>query len=99
MTEEPLNLDTEEAVDRLTGALIGDIDSSNEQTNGENTAADLTDAEVDDLQTCLVLTLSDAARANLHGAIDTIKNVAVEECGIPEENPTHGRPTRGQRVD
>ena len=27
MTEEPLNLDTEEAVDRLTGALIGDIDS------------------------------------------------------------------------
>ena len=41
MTEEPLNLDTEEAVDRLTGALIGDIDSSNEQTNGENTAADL----------------------------------------------------------
>ena len=92
MTEEPLNLDTEEAVDRLTGALIGDIDSSNEQTNGENTAADLTDAEVDDLQTCLVLTLSDAARANLHGAIDTIKNVAVEECGIPEETLHMGGP-------
>ena len=92
MTEEPLNLDTEEAVDRLTGALIGDIDSSNEQTNEENTAADLTEAEVDDLQTCLVLTLSDAARANLHGAIDTIKNVAVEECGIPEETLHMGGP-------
>ncbi|MBT6458627.1 MAG: MMPL family transporter, partial [Planctomycetaceae bacterium] len=92
MTEEPLNLDTEEAVDRLTGALIGDIDPQDEQTRGENNAADLTEAEVDDLQTCLVLTLSDAARANLHGAIDTIKNVAVEECGIPEETLHMGGP-------
>ena len=92
MTEEPLNLDTEEAVDRLTGALIGDIDPQDEQTRGENNAADLTEAEVDDLQTCLVLTLSDAARANLHGAIDTIKNVAVEECRIPEETLHMGGP-------
>ena len=92
MTEEPLNLDTEEAVDRLTGALIGDIDSPGEQNHGETNAADLTEAEVDDLQTCLVLTLSDAARANLHGAIDTIKNVAVEECGIPEETLHMGGP-------
>ena len=92
MTEEPLNLDTEEAVDRLTGALIGDIDSPGEQNRGETYAADLTEAEVDDLQTCLVLTLSDAARANLHGAIDTIKNVAVEECGIPEETLHMGGP-------
>ena len=92
MTEEPLNLDTEEAVDRLTGALIGDIDSPSEQNRGETNAADLTEAEVDDLQTCLVLTLSDAARANLHGAIDTIKNVAVEECGIPEETLHMGGP-------
>ncbi len=92
MTEEPLNLDTEEAVDRLTGALIGDIDSPGEQNRGETNAADLTEAEVDDLQTCLVLTLSDAARANLHGAIDTIKNVAVEECGIPEETLHMGGP-------
>ncbi len=92
MTEEPLNLETEEAVDRLTGALIGDIDPQDEQGRGENNAADLTEAEVDDLQTCLVLTLSDAARANLHGAIDTIKNVAVEECGIPEETLHMGGP-------
>ena len=92
MTEEPLNLDTEEAVDRLTGALIGDIDSPGEQNRGETYAADLTEAEVDDLVTCLVLTLSDAARANLHGAIDTIKNVAVEECGIPEETLHMGGP-------
>ena len=92
MTEEPLNLDTEEAVDRLTGALIGDIDSPGEHNSGETNATDLTEAEVDDLQTCLVLTLSDAARANLHGAIDTIKNVAVEECGIPEETLHMGGP-------
>jgi hypothetical protein len=92
MTEEPLNLDTEEAVDRLTGALIGDIDSPGEQNRGETYAADLTEAEVDDLQTCLVLTLSDEARANLHGAIDTIKDVAVEECGIPEETLHMGGP-------
>ena len=92
MTEEPLNLDPEEAVDRLTGALIGDIDSPDNQTAEDDSTDTLTEAELDDLQTCLVLTLSEAARANLHGAIDTIKNVAVEECGIPEETIHMGGP-------
>ena len=92
MTEEPLNLDPEEAVDRLTGALIGNNESTDDQIAEENSSDNLTDAELDDLQTCLVLTLSDAARANLHGAIDTIKNVAVEECGIPEETLHMGGP-------
>ncbi|HAU49791.1 MAG TPA: hypothetical protein DCW57_12000, partial [Planctomycetaceae bacterium] len=92
MTEEPLNLDPEEAVDRLTGALIGDIDSPDNQTAEDDSTDTLTEAELDDLQTCLVLTLSDAARANLHGAIDTIKIVAAEECGIPEETIHMGGP-------
>ncbi|MDP6676037.1 MAG: MMPL family transporter, partial [Pirellulales bacterium] len=92
MTEEPLNLDPEEAVDRLTGALIGNNESTDDQIAEENSSDNFTDAELDDLQTCLVLTLSDAARANLHGAIDTIKNVAVEECGIPEETLHMGGP-------
>ena len=92
MTEEPLNLDPEEAVDRLTGALIGNIDSPDNPTVEDDSTDALTEAELDDLQTCLVLTLSDAARANLHGAIDTIKNVAVEECGIPEETIHMGGP-------
>ncbi len=92
MTEEPLNLDPEEAVDRLTGALIGNIDSPDNPTVEDDSTDTLTEAELDDLQTCLVLTLSDAARANLHGAIDTIKNVAVEECGIPEETIHMGGP-------
>ena len=92
MTEEPLNLDPEEAVDRLTGALIGDIDSPDNPAVEDDSTDALTEAELDDLQTCLVLTLSDAARANLHGAIDTIKNVAVEECGIPEETIHMGGP-------
>jgi predicted RND superfamily exporter protein len=87
MTEEPLNLDPEEAVDRLTGALIGNIDSPDNPTVEDDSTDALTEAELDDLQTCLVLTLSDAARA-----IDTIKNVAVEECGIPEETIHMGGP-------
>ena len=108
MTEEPLNLDPEEAVDRLTGALIGDRPQDAEVAPGQQAAANATETEdssadqppqpkrqvakVDDLQTCLVLTLSDAARANLHGAIDTIKDVAVEECGIPEKTLHMGGP-------
>jgi len=107
MTDEPLNLDPEEAVNRLTGALIGDQPQETDQAGGNTgnpktvTADDPTAeqqatrrqvAKVDDLQTCLVLTLSDAARANLHAAIDTIKEVAVEECGIPEKTLHMGGP-------
>ena len=66
MTQEPLNLDREEAVARLTGALIG---PAPRDADGQPIEEDDHDAR----QTCLVLTLSDTARANLHGAIDTIE--------------------------
>lgn len=84
MTSEPLNLDREEAISRLTGALIGPPPAGVEA----GSAAD----DLDQRQTCLVLTLADTARANLHGAIDTIRTVALEECGIPEKSLHMGGP-------
>jgi hypothetical protein len=84
MTSEPLNLDREEAISRLTGALIGPPPTGVEA----GSAAD----DLDQRQTCLVLTLADTARANLHGAIDTIRKVALEECGIPEKSLHMGGP-------
>jgi predicted RND superfamily exporter protein len=84
MTGEPLNLDEQEAVSRLTGALIGPPLAGAEPGS-----------EADDLgrrQTCLVLTLADTARANLHGAIDLVKQVAATECGIPEPSFHMGGP-------
>ena len=84
MCGEPLNLDRDEAVERLTGALIGPPPAA----LSDEGAAD----DVDNRQTCLVLTLSDAARANLHGAIDTIQKVATEECGIPPNSLHMGGP-------
>ena len=84
MMAEPLDLEREEAVARLTGALIGPPPEG--VTPG---------SPADDLgrrQTCLVLTLSDTARANLHGAIDTVKEVAVKECGIPDAGVHMGGP-------
>ncbi len=85
MTQEPLNLDREEAVARLTGALIGPAprDAAGEPVPEE---------DFDGRQTCLVLTLSDTARANLHGAIDTIAQVATDECGIPAADLHMGGP-------
>ena len=89
MTNEPLNLDREEAVSRLTGAIIGPppagADSAGAELGGDGD-------DLDARQTCLVLTLSDAARANLHGAIDMIKDVASAECGIPEATLHMGGP-------
>ncbi len=75
MCAEPLNLEQDEAVARLTGALIGPPAEGVEP----GSAAD----DLDQRKTCLVLTLADVARANLHGAIDEIKKVALAECGIP----------------
>jgi predicted RND superfamily exporter protein len=75
MCQEPLNLDREEAISRLTGALIGPPPAGVES----GSAGDDLDAR----KTCLVLTLADAARANLHGAIDEIGKVATGECGVP----------------
>ncbi|MFM7244149.1 MAG: efflux RND transporter permease subunit [Planctomycetaceae bacterium] len=76
MCQEPLNLDREEAMARLTGALIGPPPAGVEA----GSAGDDLDAR----KTCLVLTLADVARANLHGAIDEIRKVATAECGVPD---------------
>jgi predicted RND superfamily exporter protein len=84
MTAEPLNLDREEAISRLTGALIGPPPAG--------VAAGSEADNLDQRQTCLVLTLADTARANLHGTIDTIKTVAEKECGIPEKSLHMGGP-------
>jgi hypothetical protein len=84
MTQEPLNLDREEAISRLTGAIIG--------PPGEGVVAGSEADDLDTRQTCLVLTLSDAARANLHGALDLVKEVATGECGIPEPTLHMGGP-------
>ena len=84
MTQEPLNLDREEAISRLTGAIIG--------PSAQGVAAGSEADDLDTRQTCLVLTLSDAARANLHGALDLIKEVATSECGIPEATLHMGGP-------
>ena len=84
MTSEPLNLDRDEAISRLTGALIGPpapgVKAGSPADNPDNR------------QTCLVLTLADTARANLHAAIDIIKKVATDECGIPEPSLHMGGP-------
>ena len=84
MTQEPLNLERDEAISRLTGAIIGPAPRS---ADGEPLADD-----PDQRQTCLILTLSDTARANLHGAIDTVAQVATEECGIPADSLHMGGP-------
>jgi predicted RND superfamily exporter protein len=84
MGGEPLKLDRDEAVARLTGALIGPAPAGVEPFSADD--------DIDARQTCLVLTLSDLARENLHGAIDTIRDVAVEECGIPEKSLHLGGP-------
>ena len=84
MMAEPLDLDRDEAVARLTGALIGP------PPKGVDPGSEADD--LDRRQTCLVLTLSDTARANLHGAIATVKEVAVKECGIPEASLHMGGP-------
>ncbi len=84
MTAEPLNLDIDEAVRRLTGAVIGPAAKGVEPGSAED--------DIDVRQTCLVLTLSDAARANLHGAVDEIKAVATKELGIPEPDLHLGGP-------
>jgi predicted RND superfamily exporter protein len=84
MCQEPLNLEREEAVSRLTGALIGP------PPKGvlPGSAGD----DLDRRKTCLVLTLADMARANLHGAIDEIRKVATDECGIPDSAIHMGGP-------
>jgi predicted RND superfamily exporter protein len=84
MMAEPLKLDRDEAVARLSGALIGPPPAGVEA----GSEAD----DIDRRQTCLVLTLSDTARNNLHGAIGTVKEVAVRECGIPEASVHMGGP-------
>ena len=84
MTAEPLKLDPYEAVERLDGALVGPPQPGIEPGSAED--------DLDVRQTCLVLTLADTARANLHGALDQIRDVATDECGIPESELHMGGP-------
>jgi predicted RND superfamily exporter protein len=71
-------------VARLTGAIIGPPPAG----ISAGTAGD----DLDFRKTCLVLTLADMARANLHGAIDEIRKVATAECGIPDSAIHMGGP-------
>ena len=91
MCDEPLRLEPEEAVVRLTGALIGPAPPKGSMVE-EAQASDDPMSAFEARQTCLVLTLSDAARANLHGTIDLIRNVAATECAIPEKDLHMGGP-------
>ncbi|MCE9629469.1 MAG: MMPL family transporter [Planctomycetia bacterium] len=84
MGQDPLNLGREEAIARLTGALIG--------PPPPGVKAGSAGDDLDQRKTCLVLTLADVARANLHGAIDEIRKVAVAECGIPDKGLHMGGP-------
>jgi predicted RND superfamily exporter protein len=84
MMQEPLNLDREEAIGRLTGAIVGPAPEGVEPGSDGD--------DLDARQTCLVLTLSDAARQNLHGAIDMVRDVADKECGVPERTLHMGGP-------
>ncbi len=68
MTSEPLNLDREEAINRLTGSLVGPAKNSDET--------------LDQRQSCLVVTLSDEGRKNLHRPVNRIIEVASKECAI-----------------
>jgi hypothetical protein len=84
MCQEPLNLEREEAISRLTGAIIGPPPAG--------IAAGAAGDDLDLRKTCLVLTLADMARTNLHGAIDEIRKVATDECGIPDSAIHMGGP-------
>lgn len=91
MTQEPLNLDREEAISRLTGAIIG--------PPGEGVVAGSEADDLDTRQTCLVLTLSDAARANLHGAARPRQGGRHRRVRNPRAHAAHGWATRRQRLD
>ncbi len=84
MMSEPLLLEREEAIRRLTGALIGPPLEGVEPLSADD--------NLDERQTCLILTLSDLARTNLHGAIDQIRKIATDECAIPEDSLHIGGP-------
>ncbi|MFM8578858.1 MAG: efflux RND transporter permease subunit [Planctomycetaceae bacterium] len=84
MVAKPLRLRKGEAFTRLTGSLIGPSPAGVRSGSEEDL--------LDKRQTCLVLTLSDAARSNLHGALDTIREVATRECAIPDEDLHMGGP-------
>ena len=84
MCQEPLNLEREEAISRLTGAIIGPPPAG--------IAAGAAGDDLNLRKTCLVLTLADMARTNLHGAIDEIHKVATTECGIPDSAIHMGGP-------
>lgn len=85
LTAPPLNLNYDEAISRLEGALVGPAvrdERGHSLGNGTRT-------------TCLVVYLSEDATKDhrtLRQAIDKISHVAITECAIPRETLHMGGP-------
>lgn len=77
MQSAPLKLPKEAIVARLEGSLFG---------------KDRGDQNLDNRQTCLVATLTEAALRNKALAVETLRNLAVNECAIPAEDLHMGGP-------
>lgn len=86
MTAEPLDLEREDAINRLTGSLVGPPRTPNEP--------------IEQRQSCLVVTLTDEARKNLHAAIKRVIDVAEDECAIrPADLHLGGPPVDNVAID
>jgi predicted RND superfamily exporter protein len=97
--------DPEEAMRRLTGTLFGPPDAP----GGNSAPAGAADSDADQAprQTCIVLTLSDAAKQNLHlvlgrGMLGKPRGILYElgeECGIAAKGTGEGLWLGGPPVD
>ncbi len=72
----PINLDEEEALDRLTGLFIGPDDGQ----------------PFEERQSCAVVTLTDAGKIDLRVTLDELYRIATEELGLPRERVRMGGP-------
>ena len=77
LTSPPLDLPRKEAVRRLQGTLIGPDDPAG---SGRNT-------------TCVVLVISELGLSDRVGAVEQIRRVAQQECGISPDELRLGGPT------
>ena len=77
LTSEPLKLPRREAIRRLQGTLIGPADPHG---SGRNT-------------TCVVLVISELGLSDRVAAVEQIRQVALDECGISPEELKLGGPT------
>jgi predicted RND superfamily exporter protein len=77
MTSPPLRLEEEEAVERLNGSLFG---------------PDRGDGEIENRQTCLVTSMTEAALKDKHLAVRELKRLAIDECAIPADHLHMGGP-------